>query len=190
MNHLPKGLYKKLSQKGYTLLEIIVVLAIIGASFSLVVYGVIRFRQVILTSNTAKEVALQLRKARRFAINNAVTSDGYPTGGYYIFIDESSGTYEWGECGDSGCRSSTKVVKSEKYNGVDVSTCQGSSGDFSVIKFENVTGEFSFYEDKAELLNNNSTEGVTCTIQVKIPGVLNSVREVEVSGGSRTIRIL
>jgi prepilin-type N-terminal cleavage/methylation domain-containing protein len=182
MRKLPCIKYLKSSQAAFTLLELLVVLAIIASAMGLAIYGVLKFRQVILVSNTTKELVLEMRKARRYAIDNVITSTGAPTEGYYIFID-GDGVYYWGECTEDGC-SHAKRVKSQQYSGIKVSSC----GDYSIVKFNCVTGEFVITNNETE---TTSTPNTTCIIEVGAGGgLVNTKREIEVSGESRTIKII
>ncbi len=169
----------------YTLLELLIVLSITGLMMSIVVYGVIRFRQTIAVSNATKELVLHIRKARRYAINNVVTSEGYSPTAYYINV--SGNDYKWGECSNTGGCSAPKSVKSTQYNGVEVSECKSGSNSFSILKFNHVTGEFIISNDKNQI---DPTTDITCIIELKIYGLVNTTREIEVSSSNRTIKIL
>ena len=179
---------KLADSKAYTLLELLVVLVIVGTLLGLGVFAISRFRQVILVSNTAKEIQLNLSQARRYAINNVLTSDGKSPEGYYLEIlnnDYSLGSCEVNSAGSTVCSASNKKsVKSDQYNGVEVSIpeCPG----VSIIKFTAVTGEFVF--------SNNPTISVgstgVCQIEVKLSGIGGTIKRfVEVDTSSRTIKI-
>lgn len=183
MPKLPYSKYLKSSQSAFTLLELIVVLVIVGIMLAIAIYGVIKFRQVIVVSNATKELVLQLRKARRYSINNVVTSNGDPTQGYYVYID--SNDYSWGECSAAGC-SHAHSVKSAQYSGIDVTLCDNI---YKVLKFNHVTGEFVITEtDVTEV--DPGVSPASCTITVSIPGaVVRTQRTVVVSSEERTVRI-
>ena len=170
------------SRKGFTLLEIVVVLTIVGLMLAIAVYSIAKFRQVIIVSNTAKDLVLELRKARRYAIDNVVTSRGRTTRGYYIFIN-NQGDYYWGEC-DFECSHPT-LAKSSQYRGIDVTPC----GPYPVVKFSHVTGEFILTDSPDD---TESTPDVTCIIEVSLTsgGFITTTRRIEVSGESRTVKIL
>ncbi|MFC1780103.1 Tfp pilus assembly protein FimT/FimU [Patescibacteria group bacterium] len=176
------------SQSAYTLLELLVVLSITAIMMSLVAYGVVKFRQVIIASNTTKELTLQLRKARRYAINNVVTSSGISTSGYYIYINNNE--YYWGECTEISCTHSSDSIKSNEYSGTNVSLCKDSGGTtYSRVKFDHVTGKFLVYKDDTDFNNDNPTDISSCEIEVEIPGVVNTKRKIEVSITNRTIKM-
>lgn len=162
---------------------------------AIVAYGLLRFRQNLILGNTAKEVMLYLRKARRYSISNVVTTEGNSSSGYYIYID-GDGVYQWGECDESsGCIPGSNYrwsVKSPEYTGVEVSPCHTGSANYSVVKFDNVTGEFRFFTDPTELQNNplGGDKGITCTIDIELSGVITTTRQLEVSGSSRTVKLL
>jgi prepilin-type N-terminal cleavage/methylation domain-containing protein len=180
-----KSLFFTKKEKAYTLLELLVVLSIIGLMMSIAVYGVINFRQTIIVSNTTKELMLQLRKARRYAINNVVTESGYTPRAYYIEITNDSNNYiKWGECNDSqGCFSEN--VKSAQSSGVTVSSCNNSSNRYSIIKFNHVTGDFIFTNANQSVNGTDSN----CTITVNTGGAVSKRREIIVSRTERTIKI-
>lgn len=173
----------KSSESAFTLLEVLIVLVIVGASLSLAVYGILKFRQVITVSNTTKEIVLELRKARRYAIDNVVTSDKLPTRGYYIRFDNDD-NYYWGECSDVSC--SDTLAKSAHYRGVKVSSC----GAYSVIKFNYVTGEFVFVSGGDDIQTSTDPSLENCIIEVYIEQSFISTRKtIEVSGVDRTVKI-
>jgi prepilin-type N-terminal cleavage/methylation domain-containing protein len=175
-------------QNAYTLLEILIVLTIVGTTMSIVAYGVMKFRQTLLISNTAKEIILQLRKARRYAINNAATSDGRPSSGYYIYF--ANNDYIWGECYEDGVNifcNDVGSVKSKEYSGIDVYV-DASCGSTNVFKFNSVTGEFVFTDSSNKILRDSTTN--SCKVIVSLGNVLKSRREIEISGESRTIKMI
>lgn len=181
MKLLPSLKFAKSSQSAFSLLEILVVLAIIGAMLALAIVGVTKLKQVMVVSNTAKEIVLQLRNARRHSITNVVTKGGYSPEGYYIYFEGDD--YYWGECG-SGCAHSS-LMKSEQYKGVKVTQCDNS---FSVIKFKQVTGEFIVTND---VNDTNATPEIICIIEVSSGsgGFISTKKQVEVNGSERTIKI-
>jgi len=127
---------------------------------------------------------LQLRKARRYAINNVVTEEGYSPSAYYIEFGNDD--YKWGECG-SGTSCSSKSVMSSEYRGVSVTGCKGAN-EFNYVKFNHVTGEFIFTND----INSTPPGGTSgsCIIEIMIEGLVSTTRKVEVDSQSRTIKIL
>lgn len=179
---------KKINQEGFTLLELIIILLIIGVMMSIVVTGVMKFRQVIIISNTSKEVVLYLNKARRNSINNVVSKvDGTvgPTSGYFFRIDEETGEYYLGACNMKGQCSSEKV-KSQEYGVVNVSECGGNS----VVGFKYVTGELIFQDvtNGDPNFNSASATGI-CEITISIDsGFINTERKVVVDAEGRNIR--
>lgn len=187
MRELPESRYLMASQSAFTLLEMLVVLVITGVMLSIAAYGVLKFRTVMIVSNTAKEIVLQLRQARRYSINNVVTSTGQTPEGYYIYFDGSE-MYYWGEC-RSGVCSHTREIKSAQYTGVRVTHCTVAGGpSYSVIKFNAVTGEFVITNNAGD---NMPTPGTTCIIEVGGGGgLITTTRRIEVSGASRTIKML
>lgn len=177
------------NERAFTLLEILVVLMILGLMMGIATTGIVKFRQVIVSTSTAKELLLELRRARRHAINNVVTSDGYTPSGYYIAIEGND--YVWGECREGGGCSEVGSVKSPEFEGVEVSVCQGSSDDYEAVKFDSVTGTFYLFQSSSGI-NDNSTATTTdtCEITVSIKGVVSTEREIEVSAGNRTMKLL
>ncbi|MBN2015741.1 hypothetical protein JW766_02820 [Candidatus Dojkabacteria bacterium] len=192
MSKLGKKFLKIYSrQSAYTILELLIVLSVVGTMMGIVVYGVVKFRQTVIVSNTAKEIVIQMRKARRYSINNVVTSDGLNPRGYYFYIDNNT-NYYFGECDSGGCTHEEKV-KSVELTGVNVSACKVAGGNsYPVIKFNQVTGEFIFVASSAssDIMGATSPSyNETCIIEVEIGGTISSLREIEVSGQNRTIRI-
>jgi prepilin-type N-terminal cleavage/methylation domain-containing protein len=186
MLKLPVIRLSKKSTRGYTLIEILIVLAITGMMMTIVVYSIIKFRQSIIVSNTAKELTLQLRQARRAAIDNVITSTGYSPSGYYIYID-SNGEYWWGECGQgSGCHTVKSVQSAEYRNAVTIDSASCSSKD--VFKFLNVTGDFIITSSGHE---GDTTSSVTsCTLTVKSgSGAVSTQRNIIINADERTIKI-
>ncbi len=167
------------NRSGFTILELLIVLGIIGTLLSLIVYGVARFRQNIVVSNAAKEVLLQIRKARRYAINNTITSRGTTPSGYYVFLNGDT-EFFWGECDTSGCVDSSDSIKSEEFGDVGISTCDNTYG---VIKFNAVTGEFFITNDRTA----ESTDADSCKITVSVPGGIS--REIIIDSNERLIKI-
>ena len=181
-----KKLKKELSDnKGISLLQIIIVLAIIGFLLIIVMQGVTKIRQIILTSNAAKEVATYLKEARRRSINNVVTSNNAPTYGYYIELDDPNDRYLWGECDNvTPGECSASDIKSNQYSRVQVSNC----GSYDTIKFKRVTGEFVINTGNP---SSDVESNVTCTITLQIQGSLMTTRkQIEVNAEDRTIKIL
>jgi len=177
--------YFHLNKKGFTLLELLIILMITGIMMVIVVGGVMRFRQVIIVSNTAKEIKLKLQEARRNAINSVVTSDGNPTSGYFIKL--GSNDYIWGECSQNDGCDEKDSVKSKEYSGVEVSGCKVGGTNYNYVKFANVTGDFIINNNQNSFENSVST---ICTIEVKITEAgMTTTREIEVSASGRTIRI-
>lgn len=172
-------------RKGYSLLELLVVLSIVGLMISIVIYGMVKFRQTMIISNATKEIALQLRKARRYAINNVVTEDGYSPSGYYIELGNND--YKWGECDiQPSCKS--KSAMSSQYKGISVTGCIYGVEEYTVIKFDHVTGEFNFMTNPSEVPPLGMPD--SCIIEIRIEGLVNTKREVEVDRESRTVKIL
>lgn len=200
---MPKINQKLKDAHAFSLLEILVVLTITGTMMSIVSYGVIKFRQVITASNAAKEYVLYLRKARRYAINNVVTSDGYAPQGYIIRQTSGDTGFEWGEVGKSGASlflAGPTSVRSDQYQGVTFKECISGSTKYRSIKFMAVTGEFVFVKSgagEAALINAGPGYSspdvkmdVTCTIEVYIENsFIQTKRVIEVNGTARTIKI-
>jgi len=185
--------YKRFYQKGYTLLELLVVLSIFGVMFMVVAGGVVQFRQTIIVSNTSKELLLNLRKARRDALGNVITSEGYTPQGYYISLDTSGSedTYYLGECIEASCNTLTdKPLMSPEFTGVEISPCHEGANDYKYIKFNHVNGEFIFSStNNVNTLRTESTTIDTCTIDIWIAGTLSTTRTIEVNGLERTIKM-
>lgn len=71
------------AQKGFTLVEMIMVLAIVGVMSAITMFNYGDFRQSIDTRNLAQEMALSIRKAQSYATSSKklVSGDsGYPDG--------------------------------------------------------------------------------------------------------------
>ena len=180
-----KSVHKLFNKAGYSLLELLVVLSITSVTMGIVLYGMIKFRRVMIVSSATKELSLQLRKARRYAINNVVTEEGASTSGYYIEVGDDD--FKWGECDANSVCSSSSVVSSEN-KGVSVSGCKAGGKEYSIIKFSHVTGEFNISDDPANIQQAGMPD--KCIIEIKIEGFANSKKEVEVDRESRTIKIL
>lgn len=180
--------FKKFN-RGYTLIELLIVLAIFGTMLALASYGVIKFRQVLIISNASKEVMINLRKARRYAINNVVTSEGYTPQGYYLDINNDD--LLWGECIETSTGvtcSDPYSVKSAEFSGVSISGCKNGGNEYNVIKFNHVTGEFVITADD-KLAVDPSVSPDSCQIEISISGTLTTQRTVTVSSEERTIKI-
>lgn len=177
MRLLQRRLY---NQKGFTLLELLIVLIVTGIMMSVVAYAVLKFRQVIIVGNTAKELSLYLSQARRDAINTVVTPEGHPTTGYYMRISDNN--YWFCSCDQAlSCTCGTNPVKSKEYTSVEVINC-----GYSYIKFNYVTGEFVITN------NPSDTSGgpASCEITVRIVSALMTTeRKVLVDKESRTIKL-
>lgn len=181
-----KSLHKfnKSSEYGYTLLEILLVLFIVGTAFALGAYAVIKFKQVIEVSNAAKELALKLQEARRFALDSVITADKETAGAYYIEIGTDN-EYYWGECNEEmSCAVNPPTsIKSAQYKEIIVnSDCAGST--ISQIRFLAGTGEFVFNDS-----SGNDIAANECIIELVIPGGINTRRKVHVNSIERTIKI-
>ncbi|MDD3647998.1 MAG: prepilin-type N-terminal cleavage/methylation domain-containing protein [Candidatus Dojkabacteria bacterium] len=171
---------KEYDARGFTLVELLVVMAIVAFMTILIINAVTKFKQVILVTSTAKEIVVYLREARRNAINNVVTSNNTTPQAYYIKFGGNE--YNWGECDSSfGC-SESPSIKSKQYGNVDVTTCGGNS----IIKFEHVTGKM--------VINSNpllSTSASDCEITVSISTpLISSSRKIKVDAEERTIKML
>lgn len=186
LTYMLKNTYNRfLKKRGYSLLELLVVLSIVGLMITIVIYGMVKFRQTMIISNATKEIALQLRKARRYAINNVVTKDGYSASGYYIEFRNDD--YRWGECNTHSSCSSESIMSSQ-YKGISVTGCKSGTEEYTVVKFDHVTGEFNFMNNPGEVPLAGIPD--SCIIEVSFEGLVDTTRQIEVDRESRTVKIL
>lgn len=172
-------------------------MTIISTILGITAYGVVEFRRNIEVNNATKELMLQLRKARRYAINNVVTSQETQPVGYYIELVRSSGDYQFGEIynfGGSYNYAIDQSVKSAQYAGIEVSNCICTQSycrvnyprGFSVIRFNAVTGAFVFSTSAWNARNASTPTRYDCEITVKSG---SAERKILVSGSERTISV-
>lgn len=174
-------------------MELLVVLGIFSIMFAVVAGGVAQFRQTIIVSNASKELLLNLRKARRDALGNVVTSEGYSPEGYYIALDTTGddNTYYWGECTETSCSTSTTPLQSAEFAGIIIEPCSGGGKNYNYIKFNHVNGEFVFADvsDVNDLIGASSST-TACEIDLYVKGALStSKRTIEINGLERTIKM-
>ncbi|MFH1543528.1 MAG: prepilin-type N-terminal cleavage/methylation domain-containing protein [Patescibacteria group bacterium] len=171
--------------RGFTLIELLVVMAIVAFMTVLILNAVTKFKQVILVTNTAKEIVVYLREARRDAINNVVTSTNETPLGYYIYFDGTE-KYYWGECAVSICHA-PNLIKSGQYGNVDVSPCTRLGVTYFVVKFNHVTGEMVLTNDPY----TSTPSSDYCDIEVSIStSLISSTKKIRVHAGERTIKML
>lgn len=174
---------KNLSEKGFTLVELMIALSIFAVTFTLASYGVIRFKQSLEVTNAAKEMITNLRKARRFALDGVVTEDGTASS-YYIEINPADNNYNWFECSESGNCSDKGEMKSPYYTQVEVSKCKDGSSEYEIIEFEAVTGRFVVKDSSNNVLTNDY-----CDIELKTTSsMVSTTRKVRVNVTERTIK--
>jgi prepilin-type N-terminal cleavage/methylation domain-containing protein len=181
----------RLSQKsvksfeyGYTLIEILFVLFIIGVTLTLGAFAVIKFKQVIEVSNAAKELVLKLQEARRFALDSVITTTKETAGAYYIEIGTDN-EYYWGECSEGmycAVNPSTSIKSAQYKEIIITSDCAGST--VSQVIFLAGTGEFVFKDS-----SGNDIVANECIIEFIIPGGINTRRKINVNSMERTIKI-
>ena len=170
---------------GFTLLELLIVLSIISVVFSLGTIGIMKVRQVILVTNTAKELRNNLKKARRYALDSVVTSNETTSTAYYVEIDSTNDMYYWGECDSVKCTRKDRL-KSTQYEGVEVSGCASGGSGYQFIKFVAVTGEF---------VVSDSTSGASlvsdeCIVTIKGDGtMIRTSMDVHINVAERTFII-
>jgi prepilin-type N-terminal cleavage/methylation domain-containing protein len=81
--------FSKESHQGFTLIELMVVVAIFAFMSAVVLANYPQFNAQIILENTAHEIALEVRQAQSFGLGvreSISTSDEFP--GYGVFIDE------------------------------------------------------------------------------------------------------
>ncbi len=173
------------NQKGFTLVELVISLSIFIVTFSLAVYGVVSFKQSIEVTNAAKEMMLNIRKARRFALDGVVTQEGTASS-YYIYIDSEEDNYSWGECKENGGCALKNTLKSNQYRKVSISNCIDSSGSsYNKIEFLAITGKFVISGP------GGNKENGFCDIELKnSTGFISTTRKVRVDLSGRTIRLV
>lgn len=108
----------KITQKGFTLLEIIVVLAIFAVMTSIVVFNYGKFTSQTILTNMAYEVALSIREAQIYGVSvrspdGTLASNPFSlpygvyfqegTNTYYLFADEDiDGEFDGSDCASVG----------------------------------------------------------------------------------------
>ncbi len=117
------------SQYGFTLIEMLVVLAIIGVILSVTINGQRSFDSSVVLSNTTYDIALSIRQAQIYGVSGRITQgtqnstygygvdiQSFPTDKYVLFAD-TNGT---------GCSSTVSSIK----NAPDTKTgdCMYTSG--------------------------------------------------------------
>lgn len=198
MKNLPRLIQK---EAAFSLVELLMVLAIIGTMVGLMMYGVVKFRQVVTVSNAAKEVVLNLRAVRREAIDSVVKKS--PTSSketvpdrYYVEFNGTEDYYEGASYYTPTTYTYTNwdygSMSSEQYGGVWVSRCVDESrpNTYSHISFSQGSGEIDFgYRGNYYIRTPGRSLG-SCRIEVKISGGgLTTSRFIVVDGDARTIKI-
>lgn len=78
------------SQRGFTLIEMLVVLAIMGVILSVTVNGQRAFDSSVVLSNTAYDVALSIRQAQTYGVSGRVAKGKQTTSTYGYGVDVQS----------------------------------------------------------------------------------------------------
>ncbi len=185
------------AQRGFTVIEILVVAGIITVVSSLVFANNSRFGGQVLLRNLAYDIALSVRQAQVFGIsvqrfdptNTYAPAYGIhfsassPTG-YLLFadvLDPQNGTYE---CPDAGTANCELIQSTTIQSGYRVSTlCATPAGEAEVCDLDDLDISFQRPEPDAHIrANGDPALHESARIELVSPrGDLKSVR-VEVNG--------
>lgn len=87
--HYSRGLVLS-SSKGFTLVELLVVLSIIVIITGVVLTSQSSFNKTLILSNTAYDIALTLRSAQTYGLSSRGRADASPNVGYGLHFDRSA----------------------------------------------------------------------------------------------------
>lgn len=167
---------KNNKQKGFTLIEMLTVLAIFAVLTSIVVFNYGKFTSQTILTNMAYEVALSVREAQIYGVSvrdpNGSTSGDFShqygvhfdkgSASYYVFADANTGSEgiaDGGGCETSGseCVKSYKLQRGMIINDVRI--------DCANKNFLNV----SFKRPNPEARFNNAFDIPSADIEIKAP---------------------
>lgn len=165
-------------QKGFTLVEMLAVLAIFSILTSVVVFNYSKFRSDTILTNMAYEVALSIREAQIYG----VSARGVATGGtvgfntpygiyapmnsssYYVVADNDKNGYFTGNClGDDQCVTTYTMQNSIKITGLQYKTnnnCTSESGGLTFL-FKRPNPEPYISKNPGNALSNVSLAVIT-----------------------------
>ncbi len=116
---------KKITQQGFTILEMLTVLAIFGVMTAIVVFNYGKFTSDTILTNMAYEVALSIREAQIYGVsvrnpNGALITSSFSvpygvyaqrgTNQYFLFADETPAGNPNGEFDELNCTTSAECV--------------------------------------------------------------------------------
>ncbi len=117
------------TQRGFTLIEMLVVLAIMGVVLAVTVGGQRAFNRSIVLSNTAYDIALSIRQAQTYGVSGRV-AQGTPSATYGYGVDIQSFPANkyvlFADTGGTGCNATVSSIA----NAPDTKTgdCMYTSG--------------------------------------------------------------
>ncbi len=198
---VPCSMFHASSRRGFTLVELVVSIAIFLIITSVVMVSQHRFGGNILITNLAYDVALGIRQAQVYGISVKQSSTGFnqsygihfesqspgvPANYYILFADlDGSGSYKTGSDTGDGCKSATECVsffRVEKGNSIS-GLCVGSNPCSAVDTLDIVfhrpdpepvitaNGQATLYP--SAVITVSSPQGVTKTVSVLASGQIS-----------------
>jgi prepilin-type N-terminal cleavage/methylation domain-containing protein len=135
---------KYLKQKGFTLLEMVVVLGIFGVLSTIVIFNYGKFRSDTMLVNMAYEVALSVREAQIYGVSArssvsgsqdfdkayGIHFSGTASNQYLLFFDDGDSIYNGTSCTDHGsdiCATPYVLQSNITISDVEIQTGIGTS---------------------------------------------------------------
>lgn len=170
---------KHTTQKGFTIIEMLAVLAIFSILTAIVVFNYAKFRSDTILTNMAYEVALSIREAQIYGVSARSSATGgsadftraygiyipqIPTNAYYLFSDTDSandttgdGKFSGENCSSSGgdtCITPYTLQQNIKITEVYVNSACNDSTAFSILfKRPNPEPVFNHVTEYAPITN-------------------------------------
>ncbi len=134
------------SSKGFTLIEMLIVLAIIGVVTVVVVTGQRSFERSVILTNTTYNIALSIREAQAYGFSGKSATSGATDAGNYAYgVDfnialPNKNTDTYTLFADNGAVASTDCHKNLSFSGIippdqKVGDCIFSSNDTTIRRF-------------------------------------------------------
>ncbi len=163
---------------GFSLLELIVVLAILAVMGSLSVLGLLRFRQTAILKQASREFFSNIETARNKARNNTLSTskdsssnvfnskvDAYAIvlegSNYSLYYCDKTSSIGAGTQ-DYTCDVETADLKAQTFVDVAIAVDEESAYECSGILFETVSGDMRLFND----IESVATVNNECTISV------------------------